>query len=86
MIVYTAFDVAKLHWLRITVDFETGESFARCRVGSSRFVMLPLVLFSVLLSLIDLAIAFKSKAQSDAWWIYTFIAVQIEVGRGTVCV
>ena len=79
MTIYSIFGVAGIHWSRLIVDFESGESFARCRIGQGKLVIIPLLCLAVSLSIINLAIAFKAKSESDAWWIYTFIVVQIEV-------
>ena len=80
-LVSTAIKAAVLHWNRQTVDLETGESFARCRITSRTAVVAFLVIFALFLALVNLAFAFKSKAENDAWWIYTFIVIQIEVGK-----
>ena len=80
-LVSTVIKAAVLHWNRQVVDLETGESFARCRITSRTGVVAFLVIFSLFLALVNLAFAFKSKAENDAWWIYTFIVIQIEVGK-----
>ena len=79
MTIYSIFGVAGIHWSRVIGDFESGESFARCRIGQGKLVIIPLLCLAVSLSIINLMIAFKAKSDNEAWWIYTFIVVQIEV-------
>ena len=79
IIIFSIFGVADITWRRVIVDIDSGESFARCRIGESTALVIPLLLSAVSLSVINLVIAFKTKSQNDAWWIYTFIVVQIEV-------